>query len=197
MFIICHFFPFFYAQITRIAVDHLVVFSNQLRCHRHIVDIGGRHLYCVGIACPGVHTHMALHPKPPLISLFGRVHLRVPFLFCVFGRTGRVDDGGIHNCSALHDVSCLHHHPVDGLKKQFVQPMFLQQMPEIQQRRLIRHTVLQKINPGKLSHGIAVVDSVLRARIGQVEPDLQQIHPQHQFQINGWSAVLSCWIRAG
>ena len=38
-------------------------------------------------------------------------------------------------------------------------------------------TVLQKIYPGKLSHGIAVVDCVLRARIGQVEPDLQQIHP--------------------
>lgn len=70
-------------------------------------------------------------------------------------------------------------------------PVFLQQMPKIAQHCLVQHAVLQKVDPGKLSHDVAVIDRVRCPGIRQVEPDLQQIHPQNEFHLNGRSVPLS------
>lgn len=164
VFVIRYFRALLYAQIVGVAVDYLVVFPQQICGHSHIVDVGWGHLYGMDIACPGIHSNMALHPEPPLVSLLGRVHFRIALLFRVLGGAGRVNDGSVHDCSAIHDVSALYHYTVDCFKKQLVQPVFLQQMPEIAQRCFVRHIVRHKIESQKLSHGVAVVDCVLRAR---------------------------------
>ena len=51
--------------------------------------------------------------------------------FRVLGGTGRVNDGGVHDRSALHNMPAGCHYPVDRVKKLSVQLVFFQQMPEI------------------------------------------------------------------
>ena len=63
-------------------------------------------------------------------------------------------------------------------------------MTEFAQRCFIRNRLRHEVNACEFSHGIAVVDGVLGRRIGQVEPDLKQIHPQHFFNVHGRPATL-------
>ena len=60
-------------------------------------------------------------------------------------------------------------------------------MPEMQQRGGVRHVLLKKVDPHEFPHGIAVVNGALHALVRQAEPALQQIHPQHDFYLNGWT----------
>ena len=69
-----------------------------------------------------------------------------------------------------------------------VPPRILQQMPEVQAGRGIRHILLKKVDPHEFPHGIAVVNGVLHTLVGQIEPALQQIHLQHSFNFNGRTA---------
>ncbi len=69
MLVIYNFHALLKPQIGRVSVHNPVIFPNQPVGHRHIVDIGGCSLYRVDIACPSVHTRMALHPGPPLVPL--------------------------------------------------------------------------------------------------------------------------------
>ena len=39
--------------------------------------------------------------------------------------------------------------------------------------------VIDRIYTHKLSHAVVVIDDVLNSCVGQVESDLQQIHPKH------------------
>ena len=79
----------------------------------------------------------------------------------------------------LEHMPRFHHHAVDGVEKQLVQAVLFQQTTELQQRRCVGRVFLQKADPDELPHGVAVVDRVLCSFVGQVEPYLQQIHPQH------------------
>ena len=58
------------------------------RCHYRVNQLG-----------PAIDANMGLHAKAPLVALLGLVHLRIPFAFPVPGRTGRIYDGGIDNCT--------------------------------------------------------------------------------------------------
>ena len=55
---------------------------------------------------------------------------------------------------------------------------------------LFRPALCHEVNSCEFSHGIAVVDSVLSRRVGQVKPDLKQIHPQHFLNAHGRTAAL-------
>ena len=57
--------------------------------------------------------------------------------------------------------------------------MFLQQMTELAQCRLIRHALCKEVDTGEFPHGIAVINCVFRCRVRQMEPYLEQVHPQH------------------
>ena len=141
-----------------------------------------------------VHTDVAFHPKPIFIPLFGLVHFGITGFLRVFRGAGSIDDGGIHNGAALHHVPGLHHHTVDCVKKQLVQTMCFQKMTEIAQRCFIRYCLCHEVNTCEFPHGIAVVDGILSRRIGQVEPDLKQIHPQHFLDPHGRTTALPLGI---
>ena len=55
----------------------------------------------------------------------------------------------------------------------------------MQQGRGIRDILLEKVDPHEPAHGITVINGVLHPFVGQVEPALQQIHPQCGFDLNG------------
>ena len=46
----------------------------------------------------------------------------------------------------------------------------------------------QKVDPHEFTHGIAVVNGVFHSLVGQAEPALQQVHPQHSLDLNGRTA---------
>ena len=127
----------------------------------------------------------------PLVSLLHRVHLRVPLFLCIFCGTGCADQRGIHDGASPHHPSRLLQAAVDGVKKQLSDPLLLQQMPEVQQGRSIRDILLKKVDSHESAHGIAVINGVFHALVGQIEPALQQIHPQHGFDFDGRTASFS------
>ena len=137
---------------------------------------------------------MAFHSEFPLIALFRLVHFRVTGLLSILRGAGSIDDGCVHNGAALHHVSGLYHDAVDCIKEQLVQSVCFQKMTEFAQRCFIRNRFRHEVNACEFSHGIAVVDGVLSSRIGQVEPDLKQIHPQHFLNAHRWTAALSLGI---
>ena len=84
--------------------------------------------------------------------------------------------------------------PADCVKKQLVQTVSFQKMVELTQGCFVWHCFCHEVNACEFPHGIAVVDSILGSRIGQVEPNLKQIHPQHFFNAHGRTSTLSLGI---
>lgn len=73
--------------------------------------------------------------------------------------------------------------------------MFLQQVPEVQQRGRVRDLLHAEVEPHEPAHRIGVVDRVLDTLIGQVEPHLKQVHPQHRGHRLGLTTSLARPIR--
>lgn len=50
------------------------------------------------------------------------------------------------------------------------------------------------MDTGKLPHGIAVINGILRHGVGQAEPNLKQVHLQHLFNDHRWAATFALGI---
>jgi hypothetical protein len=72
--------------------------------------------------------------------------------------------------------------------------VFFQQMTELQQGGCIRALFLQEVDSYEVPHGVAVVDRILEAFVRQVEPDLKQVHPEHDFDSARRTAALPLGI---
>ena len=81
--------------------------------------------------------------------------------------------------TTLHRVPGLHRYLVDGVEEQLVQVVGLQQMTKFSQRHLVRLRICHEVNTCEFPHDVAIIDGILGKQIGQVEPDLKHIHPQH------------------
>src|SRR3970040_1778557 len=57
--------------------------------------------------------------------------------------------------------------------------MALQQVPEIQDGRLVGHTV--QLHPGKTTHRLDLVKRLFHRRIAQVVEELQAVNPQESW----------------
>lgn len=96
---------------------------------------------------------MELHPEIPLVAFPGLVHLRMPLPLLVLGGAGRRDQGGIHDRALPHRHAPSAEVSFAGLKDQLPQLVFLQQVAEGQDRRLIRDPVTDQLDAGKAAHG--------------------------------------------
>ncbi len=70
---------------------------------------------------------------------------------------------------------------VDGSEQPLAQIMLLQQVPEVQDRRLIRQRIRQS-QSHKPTHGLRLVEQILHPRITQVIEQLHAMNPQHHAQ---------------
>lgn len=68
---------------------------------------------------------------------------------------------------------------IDAFEQLGRQIVLFQQATNLQQRRGVCHLRARKIDADKLPHGLAVVDRILHSLVGQTEPLLREIHPQH------------------
>ncbi len=80
---------------------------QQFRQHLAVMHIGRRGGHGMNQLRLAVHANMRLHAEIPLVALLGLMHLRIPLLLAILRRTGRTDDGGIHDgpSADLHAVS--------------------------------------------------------------------------------------------
>ena len=69
--------------------------------------------------------------------------------------------------------------PVD-LPEEFLPEMvFLKQMTELQDGRFIRHRLPAEVDTHEPAHGDRFIQGLFRSRIGEVEPLLEKIDPEH------------------
>lgn len=71
---------------------------------------------------------------------------------------------------------------VDYREELLAELVTLEQMAELAHRRFVRRRLTTQINAGKAAHRRRVVQGFLDRRVRQVEPLLQEVHPQHPLQ---------------
>src|SRR5690606_31518559 len=75
---------------------------------------------------------------------------------------------------------------IDGGKDGARQMVALEQAAELEECGGIRRRLAAKINADKAANGVAVVERIFHALIGEPKALLRDIHPQHALQSNGW-----------
>ena len=171
--------------VGRIAPDTGFFPVQQVGQHLAVMDIGRRGSDRMNQFRLAVHADMRLHAEVPLVALLRRVHLRVPFLLPVLGRTRRADDGGIHNRAPVYLQAVFLQVFANQLKQLLAQVVGFQQVAELENRRLVRRRLFAKVDAGKAAHGAGVVQGFFHGRVGKVEPVLEEMDPKHALKANG------------
>jgi len=129
-----------------------------------------------------VHPDVDFQSKVPMLALTGLVHLRIPLPLFILRGAWSLDDGGIDDRALLHGHAVGLEVSFARLKDLRAQILLLQQMPERQERGLIRDPVGDQGDAGKAAHRCYLDQRVLHGRIAEVVPLLQQMDPQHGLQ---------------
>src|ERR1017187_107043 len=131
-----------------------------------------------------IHADVRLGSEIPLIALLGLMHLGVTFAAGILRRTGRMDDGRIHD-GAGRDADArafqVAVHRVQHLTAQIVR---LKQVAETKDRSLVRRRGYAQIDSGKAAQHGRLIERLFHARIRQAEPLLQKVSSQHNRQPN-------------
>ena len=116
----------------------MIIFADQRMGLDNVVHVGGGRCDRMDLACSGIRTGMDLHAEEPLIPFPDGVHFRVAGLRGVLGRAWCMDDGGVNDCTAVHDESCGVQplfHVIEHLASDV---MLFQQVSKVQECRSIR-----------------------------------------------------------
>ena len=133
---------------------------------------------------PGIDVcaDMDLHAEVPLVTLLGLMHFGIALLFPVLRRGWRVDDRRIDHRTALEQQALLRERVVDDVHHLCGEAMLFEQVPELEDRRLVGHRVIGQIQPGKATHRLDLVQRIFHRRIRQGVPLLHEVDPQHRRQ---------------
>lgn len=154
---------------------------------------GSAHAVCY-LPRVGIHPHMRLHAEVPLVAFLGLMHLRVAYARLVLGRGRRRNDRGIDHRALLEHEPLLGQLGVDRLEDGLGELVFLQQMPEGEQRGGIRRRVLQQVHADEVANGLAVVDGFLHRLVTQAKAVLRDIHAQHALQADRGAPPLALGV---
>ena len=117
----------------------------------------------------------------PDVSLLAAGHLGVALVLLVLRRVRRLDEAGVNDPSRRQLQAGLEELLVDRLKDLRAELMLLEQMPELQDRGLIRRAVHQ-VQADELPRGGVLEQEVFHAGIAQVVRNLEQVDAKHQIQ---------------
>src|SRR3954464_14328892 len=160
-------------------------------CVMHVCCGGLHRVDQLGLA---VHPDVQLHPEIPLLTLPRLVHLRVPCLGFILGRTRCRDDRGIDDGAARHFQAARGQVLVHAIEQRLAEVMALQQVAEVEDRGFVGHRLAAEVDADEPAHRQRVIQRLFRRWVGQVEPVLQEVQPQHSFQANRRPAVASSWV---
>src|SRR3972149_2982196 len=139
------------SAICRVTPNSGLVAVKQVRQHLAVMHIGrggGNRVYQPG---PAVHSDMGLHAEVPLIALFSLMHLRVTSLLTVLGRSGGVDNGGVHDGALAYFYPVLSQILPNKHKEPFAEIAGFQKVTELADSRLIRHRLFAKVDSHPLT----------------------------------------------
>ena len=117
---------------------------------------------------------MQLHAEIPLLAFAGLVHVVVARLVGVPGRTGRGDDGGIHDGAGIDLQAALLQVLAYLGKRGSAQFLLMVQFAKLQQRDGIGDPFKAQVNARKAAQTGTALQSLLERQIGQVEPVLRK-----------------------
>lgn len=145
----------------------------------HIVHAAGRAAHRVHRARLGIRADVRLHAEVPLPALRRLMHLRIPRSGLVLGRTRGADDRSVDNGAPGDLDATAVQVAVDRCQQRLAKLVALQQMAELAHRGLVRNAFHPKVDAGEAAHRQGVVQRFLHRRVRQVEPQLQEVDPQH------------------
>jgi len=170
------------ALVTGVGLDHRLLTVQELRRWREVVHIGGSGFHRVDQPGVLVHADVEFHAEIPLVALLGLMHLGIPLSFLILGRAGSRDQGCIDDRALLHGHAVRLEVRLHCLKDLIAQIVLLQQVPERQDRCLIRDPVADQADASETAHRWYLDQCILHAWIAEVVPLLHQINSQHGSQ---------------
>ena len=109
------------------------------------------------------------------------MHLRVPRPLPVLRRTRRGDDARVHDRPSPEPMPQRRQVRVDLREQRLAETVALQQVPEVQDRRLVRQRTRQP-QTGETPHRLHFVQQILHPRVAQVVEQLHAVNAQHRRQ---------------
>ena len=164
--------------VARVAPYALLAPVQQRVRRGHVRGVRRRRLQAVRQPRLRGHTDMRLHPEGPPIALLRLAHLRVPCARAVLRRRRRGDDARVHDRPSLQPMPERGQVRVDLLEQRLAQSVLLQQVAEVQDRRLVGQRSRQP-QPDKAPHRLHLIQQVLHAGVAQVVEQLHTVHAQH------------------
>ena len=158
----------------------LAAVQHQMRV-RHVRTVRRRRRQTVRQTRLGVDADVRLHAEVPLVPLLPLVHLPVPLAVLVLRRTRRVDDARVHDRPSAQPVVPRRQMRVDLLEQRRAQTAPLQQVPEVQDRRLVRQRT-QQPQTREAPHRLRLVQQILHRGIAQVVEQLRAVNAKHHRQ---------------
>lgn len=158
------------AKMSRISVSHVVI-AYQRVCLSHIMDIRCSPCERMYISAPGINTGTDFHSETPLVTFF---------IECISGSRSLVrffvDLRALMSVASTTPPSYTikPFFPVCSWRRQTLPCRFhaSEEMTKVQRRYCVGHVPFREIDLRKRSHGMVIVDRVLYAFVGQIEPTL-------------------------
>lgn len=127
------------ARVGAVAVHALLLPMQQLRQRMLVVNVGRRHHRAVSQPAQAVDPNVELHAEMPVPAFAGLMHFGVARLLLVLGRTGRSEQGRIHNRAAIELHPAGLQNPAHLREELLAELVFIEQLPEFEHRRRIGH----------------------------------------------------------
>jgi len=80
---------------------------------------------------------------------------------------------------------------IDRFQHHLAEPIILNQMAELADRRVVWRRLIAKINVDEIPHHGAVIKAIMGLRVRHVEPLLQEVDAQHPFDPNRRAAAFA------
>ncbi len=168
------------AGVAGIGKDGLVVPAQQLGQFGDVGGVGRGHGDAVHRAGVDVGADVDLHPKIPLLALLGGVHVRVAGFVLVLGGAGGMDEGGVHHRAFGHQQAFGFEVRIDGVQQYGGQAVVFEEMPEVEDRGLVRQGISDTGKAREAAHTLDFVERVLHLAVGEAEPLLHTVDAQHR-----------------
>ena len=179
-------------HIAFVTKHRTVILTQQVRQLADIGGVGGCHRNRMRQPGIDVGAHVDLHPEVPLLAPLRLMHLGVALLALVLRRGRSMDDCGVNHGTALEQQALLSQRVVDDVHHLHGQPVLLEQVTELKDRRLVGHRIVGQIQPGKAAHRFDLVQRIFHRRVRQGVPLLQEVNPQHCAQRSRRTATPAC-----
>ena len=123
------------------------------------------------------------------------VHLGIALAVLVLCRARSTDDRRVHD-RAFGDLDAAAMQVlVHGRQQHLAQLVPFQQVRELAHRGLVRRAFNAQIDASETAHRHRVVQGLLNRRVRQVEPELQEVDPQHPLKWDRRSTTVLAHLR--